>query len=135
VEKSKGKAKVFQGMLGGRAFKGKAEAKATGKVVKRRGRSETQRLAARWGALVPLRERRWGGGGRVMSLLAEPTRRSPSIGAIPLRPICASALPGAPGPQAVQRGLPRPQQPPRCGALRSHSRAPRRPLSRTAHHR
>jgi len=36
----------------GTVFKGKDKSKGTGTNVKKRGRSETQRSAARWGALV-----------------------------------------------------------------------------------
>jgi len=51
METAKGKAKSLQGMIGGTCFKDKIVYKRTGTNVNKRARSETQRSAARWGAL------------------------------------------------------------------------------------
>jgi len=53
---AKGRAKALPGMLGGTVFKGTVESKGTGTDVQRRTRSETQRSAGGWGAVVHQRE-------------------------------------------------------------------------------
>jgi len=54
MEKAKGKANALQGMIGGTVFKGKVVSKGTGINVNKRARRETQRSAARWGAVDAL---------------------------------------------------------------------------------
>jgi len=55
METAKGKAKALQGMIGGTVVKGKVVPKGTGTNANKRARSETQRSAARWGAVWCIR--------------------------------------------------------------------------------